>query len=570
MIYDILEAFKKEYKEKGENLLLDSYKLKDGLYIKIQKDKNLEFYEAKNIKGESFFENLDESPVSSETLAFFKAGDYYSSYINSNKTLFDKKIHNVNYLTYFFKAENLNYAKDNIDIHLNILQDFSKFKSKQEKEILNSFKEYLEDENRKKDLEKKRELLKDSFNEISKIAKEKKIKNYIKIFFEADENDEKTIEIYKRESDIYLALKIFNDNSFNQKIQDELYGLSNSNFSLNIKKPFLENRTRKFSPSFMIKNEDALMLKKFFDWLKAQAFNKDRTLDEEHFFIQKQSKNDEAEITDFDYIPLKENDFEEYFEKIEVKNYLKMTKDKSLISDYEINQLFELENAIDRVFYNNQLKFNYYKDAKDIKVSSFLSKDLQNVLLLTRAAMINYFKKFSEQEFYQVVKKYGTFFVINHLKQERFFSAKEALNLKLALLNHKGEKIMNIEEMQENILKKIRSNDYKTLNSEEFFYLCGQISKYLLNQSKAENKAADMLEGFLRAKNSQKLKEELKFTFFKYKHELSLNHNSFNNAMTLILAFDKDEKMNSDAFLIGNLSENIFYMKNPKKGEENE
>lgn len=567
MIYDILEAFEKEYKEKGENLLLASYKLKDGLYIKIRKDKSLEFYEAKNIKGENSFTDLEGNSLKSETLDFFKARDYYSSYINSNKCLFDKKIHNINYLSYFFKAENLLYAKGNIDIHFSILQDFSKFKSKQEKEILSSFKELLEDEIRKNDIEKKRELLKDSFNEITKIAKEKNIKNYIRIFFEEDEDDEKDLEIYKRESNIYLALKIFNDNSFNQNIHDLIYGLSNSNMGLNAKKPFLENKTRKFQAPFMIKSKDALMLKKFFDWLKAQAFNEDRTLDE-HFFIQKQSKNDEAEITDFDYIPLKENDVQKYFQTIEVQNYLKITKDKSLISDYEISELFALENIVDKIFYNKQLRFNYYKD--EIKISSFLSKNLQNLLYITRNSMINYFKKFSEQEFYQVIKKYGTFFIINHLKQEREFSAKEALNLKLALLKHKGERIMNIEEMQENILEKIRTSDYKTLNSEEFFYLCGQISKYLLNQSKAGKKEADMLEPFLRAKNSQKLKEEIKFTFFKYKHELGLNHISFNNALALILAFDEDEKMNSDAFLIGNLSENIFYMKNPKKGEENE
>lgn len=571
MIYDILEAFKKEYKKQGEKLILGSYNLKDGLYVKIGEDKKLEFYEAKNnsftnLNNPSI--NLNGTPVDSDTINKFKEKDYCSSYINSNKSLFDKKLHSINYLTYFFKAENLTYAKDSIDTHFNILLNFSKFNKKEEKEILENYKEIFEDEIRKDDILKKCEILKDSFNEINRVAKQREIKNYIKIFFDED------IEDYKKESNIYLSLKIFNDNSFNQKIEDKIYGLSNSNMGLNAKKPFLENRTRKYSAPFMIENEDALMLKKFFDWLKIQT-NKDKLINKtigerlnEHFFIQKQTKNDEAEITDFDYIPLKESDVQKYFEIIEVKNYLKLEKDKMLISDYEIKKLFELENVVDKIFYNNQLKFNYFNT--EIKISSFLSKDLQTLLYITRYSMINYFKKYDDRDFYNTVKKYFTNLIINHLKNERYIRAKEAINLKLSLLNHKGEKIMDIENMQENMLQKIKTSNYEKLNSQEFFYLCGQITKYLLLQSKSGKKEADMLEPFLRAKNCKKLKDEIKFTFFKYKHEISLNHISFNNAMSLILAYEDENNFDSDSFLIGVLSKNIFFIKNLKEGNEDE
>jgi len=365
MIYDILEVFKKEYEKSGDGLILGSYSLKDGLYVKINKDKTMEFFESKMVKKEKLFTSL-EGIQNSDMKEWFKRNDYYSSYINSNKSLFDKKIHNINYLSYFFKLENSDYAKDKIDEHFTILLDFGKFKDKKDKEVLESYKDRLKSDDRKKDILARCETLKNCFDEIIEVAKEKEIKNYVKIFFEED------LEIYKEESAIYLSLKIFNDSSYNKKIGNSIYGLSNSNMGLNSKKPFLENKTRKFSAPFLLKNEDALLLKKFFDWLKIQPYNQDRTLDEEHFFIQKQSSNDEAEITDFDYIPTKKDDVNKYFPSIYIRNYLELeNKDKKLISDYEIKELWQLEDKVDELFYNKQLKFNYYKESKDMKVSDF-------------------------------------------------------------------------------------------------------------------------------------------------------------------------------------------------------
>jgi CRISPR-associated protein Csh1 len=95
--------------------------------------------------------------------------------------------------------------------------------------------------------------------------------------------------------------------------------------------------------------------------------------------------------------------------------------------------------------------------------------------------------------------------------------------------------------------------------------LCGQVVKYLLTKSKSGKKNADMLEPFLRAKNVKKLKDEVKFTYFKYKHEIRLDQTKFNNALSLILAYDDEGAVDTDSFLVGILSQNIFYM---KKGDD--
>ncbi len=48
MIYDILEIFKKEYEKKGDKLVLGSYNLKEGLYVKINKNYEIEYFIVKN------------------------------------------------------------------------------------------------------------------------------------------------------------------------------------------------------------------------------------------------------------------------------------------------------------------------------------------------------------------------------------------------------------------------------------------------------------------------------------------------------------------------------------------
>jgi len=332
--------------------------------------------------------------------------------------------------------------------------------------------------------------------------------------------------------------------------------LSNDNMGLNSKKPFFEHKTKKLTTPFMITPQMAMHSKMFFDWLAMQPY-KTNLLN--NMFLNKHLENGKAIINDFDYIPIK---IEKLKSSIVIKNYLQI-KDKE---DFEINELHILENIVDEVFYNKQLKHNYFRD--DLKVSDFVSKKLQQLIFETKYAMVNYFKKYNSKEFYQVVNKYGSDFVLEHIRQNREYRAKESLNLKFSLLQHKGEDIMDINSMQEKMIKKIETSDYEALKSDEFFYLCGQVSKYLLSKSKSGKKDADMLEPFLRAKNVKKLKDEIKFTFFKYKHEIGFNQTKFNNAMSLITAYEGEEMNDSDSFLVGILSQNLFYMKKEENKNE--
>ncbi len=173
---------------------------------------------------------------------------------------------------------------------------------------------------------------------------------------------------------------------------------------LNSKKPFYEHKSRKLATPFMITKEDALLIKKFFDWLKFQDFQNKKPLREE-FFILRDFKEKDL-IIDFDYIPIKKSKLNT---PIEIKNYLFLKSKKVLIEDEIIKELYELESKVNEILYNRQLIANYYGE-----VYSKLDNSFANLIYITREAMINYFKKYDDRAFYIVIKKYATYLAIEH------------------------------------------------------------------------------------------------------------------------------------------------------------
>jgi CRISPR-associated protein Csh1 len=110
MIYDLLEVFRGEYDQKGDKLILDNYELKEGIYIKVKSDGEIEPYIIKRKNRELIFSDI-EGGLNHTAYEWFKERDYYSSYLNSNKSFYDKKIHNINYLSLFVKIES--FISDN-------------------------------------------------------------------------------------------------------------------------------------------------------------------------------------------------------------------------------------------------------------------------------------------------------------------------------------------------------------------------------------------------------------------------------------------------------------------------
>lgn len=615
MLDDLLKVFQKEIDEKGEKLILDSYALKEGLYVKIKKDGSCEYFinkiqvfkEGKQTIKELVFLNVSNKQ-DSVAEKWFKERDYISSYINSNKAIFDKKIFSVNYFSLFFKLDNADVIEEliqsqkeknakNNDLYFDLFCDYKKFSKKEEKEILKQYETFFLDKNRLKDIETKQKTIVKKYNEIIRqaVAKAKEIelqklnindkkyttkknnieklkptdlKNFnIRIFFD------ESLKSYKKESEVYLTLKIFNSTDYNQHIDDKLIGLSNSNMGLNTKKPYLEHKTRKTIEPFLIEQESALHYKLFFDWLKNQNRNQNERILDDSIFLTKFSKNDEAIISHFDYIPVESNVFDEKFKSIEVVNFLRIRdKDKGLLEDYKISDIATLESKVNDIFFNGKLLGNYYTEK--IKISDSVSKDLQKILYLTRDGLLLYFKKFDDIRFLYIVKRYFTDLIIELLKQDYGFKAKQALNLKFSILQTQGETTnMDIREMKTKVAGLIKQPEQKP-SKEEFLFLSGQWAYYLLSQSKASKKNFQMAERYLKAKTLKNLKNALQLDLSKYKHEISLTSPRHKGAVAQVSNYTGEEKITSDdkdIFLVGFTVDNLFYEKTSEnKGDNNE
>ncbi|QCI28211.1 hypothetical protein [Caminibacter pacificus] len=549
MIFDVLDRIDFDL----QKAVFDNYVLKDGLYVRIN-DNRVEYFLFKDSKKEDkkqlLFKDLDGN-IRANEYEWFVSRDYLSGYLNSNKAIDPpkKKIHSNNYLALFVKA--LEFTSENKEHFAEKLFDnlkkFNSFTKKQEKEVLEGYKYYIFDEERQKDVEKKKELFLGYFDEIVSVIEENEIKNYIKIFFD------EPLEKYEKESEIYYVLKIYNKIDTIREIKGKIYGLSDFNMGLNQKKPYLEHKTRGFSLPFMVEKDKIFEVKKLFDYLKnlKEPLKYEPTATAPGIYLHKHNENDQAVIDDFDILVFVEENLPK---KFEYKNYIGLTSDGRTLENREITTFEGIFKLIDEVFYNGNLSNNLYGD-----VYSKLPNDFQNLIYLTRDLAKNILKRDIDSLFGYL--KFGMNFIIYNIRQNRLFKAGEILNLILSIKAYKGENV-DIKWTLEKIEGKVRN--LEELNSDEWHILSGQVIKYLLDKSKKSDKKADMIEPFLRAGKTKKLKDEIEALYFKYKHEIPLNFTKLNNAIALIMANEENEKVDKEKLLIGLLSENIFYKKEEK------
>ncbi|EAJ1232597.1 hypothetical protein YY92_08370 [Campylobacter fetus] len=319
MLFELLDEFKKRL-EKNKDIVTQNHVLEDGVYARISGEKCEIFYVKTTI------EKIDGKPhrktnlykqngdiASYDDRGWFEQADYLSSLWHTNKAVLfpNKKFHSINFLSLFFKLEESEHVRENLEKYLNVFIDYGKFKTSKDKEknkeILSFYTDYIKDENRQSLIANSVVLCQKYFNGIIDFATQNNFKKcYIKFFINED------LKLYEKESRIYLDLKIFNENKDNIKYNDEILGLSNFNMGMNSKKPFLEHKNRAFRIPYVISQKDALTTKMLFDWLVSQNKSDNN-----------KSDNNKRRISDFDSIFL--STFNTYF-----KGVL-----KAVVSDFE-------------------------------------------------------------------------------------------------------------------------------------------------------------------------------------------------------------------------------------------
>lgn len=577
MLSDVISIFEKKYKEIGERLITDSYIPDDGEYIIVAPIADgFQILDRIEIKFEKKTGQIDKT---NQYYDFICQADYMSKYLDSNKAISNKNIHSNNYLTFFVKKENIHNGKINkeiIDKYYDILKNpltKSKYKESKTKALYKSF----EMKNGKPDIktiDKIRNWVKDNLFDL--VQQETKDKSYLKIFFKYD------LELYKKESERYIVVNIFNSNDYNIKINDKIYGLPNNNMGLNSKKPYLENKSRKISIPYLISEQDVIIQKKFFDYLANQlAINKtnifineenisaltnDEILDNDFTgYFLRIKKGTEVEIHDFDTV----NSYKAKISPVNFQNYINVEKTNTHYG--EIHSLDKLKNLINELFFSKLLSTNYFTEAKDLKINDSV---LKKNLLLTRTILFAWFYKGIGTNVWKVLNPSSLDLIKNSINNGKITKASEQFNLRwsLKIYFEGGEGMTDILADIKNLLrKKINKDITDSIESDsEYFFAVGQVVSYFISLSKTKNKVHSLANPIINSRTDKRIKEQLRQLYKKYNYSINTNSNRFRNLYAMILAYTPKEKINEDLIIAGYLHSNLIYEKNDKEDNKNE
>lgn len=568
MLKDCLEIFSNIYVKKRDKYIIDSYILSEGSYVLIDK---------KGIVKEIFEVGKKNIDKTYEYYNYFAERDYFSKLVDMQKPIDQKKIiHSNNYFSFFVKKENINtkLTDEIIDTYYRILSNPLQKYKKEKKDM------YLEIENKygkpnSEVIENHKKWIKENLSSI--LDNVKKDKSYLKIFFEAD------VEEYKRESEKYIIPNIYNSNDYNVKIDNIVFGLPNDNMVLNSKKPYLENKSRRNSTPYLISTEEVVIQKKFFDFLmnnasegKNNVYLKDdyikcipnnETLEEDfNGYFLRVKKGKEVEIHDFDVVTgLK---FKLKNLKIDKVIPIDYTKGKKVLEYDYIENIKELREVINEVYFNKFLTTSYFTEAKDIRLNDFRVKEN---LLRSRNAFFAWFYKGDSNVVSQVFDKVSIDLIKNSICNEYMIKAKEQFNLRCGILEYFGgiEKMEDIlSDLANGLREKINSNQTGKIDSnEEYYFATGQVISYLISLNKSSKKMHSLINPILNCKTDEKLKTEVNRLFKKYNYSIRKENRRFNNLMSMILGYKSGEKIKEDILVAGYLYSSLIYESN--KGEEN-
>ncbi|MFJ5769457.1 hypothetical protein [Psychrobacillus sp. NPDC093180] len=573
MLKDIMTVFEKEYEIYGDQLIIDNYFLSPGTYVELSVTEGIKH----TLEVDK---NLD---VDEELYAYFAVRDYYSKLLDMNKPIDGKKVIHSNQLNGFFvKKESLTNGKLTKDVIRNyynvLLNPRGKYKDKKKLEMYEKVeKEYGAVD--KEEIEKIQRCVEEN---LPRIQENLKIdKNYLKIFIEKEEAD------FISEGKKYLIPNIYNSTDFNVQIGKETYGLPNNNMGLNTKKPYLENKNRKTTVPYLVSIEEVQKQKALFDYLmnfasqgKRHIFieigedekisaRKDGELISEAFtgYYMRIQKGKELEIHDFDVI-------QRYDPKIEfqMQNILDidLSKEKYFsISFSQTDDLKEIQQYVNEIYFNKYLINNYFTDSKDLRIFDFRLKE---ALIVSRRAWFDWFYKGNSQLVKQMLDYVSLSLIKNSIIQDSFFRARHQFNLYHSLREYFYKGDVKMADIVNEVKNKLRakSERKKTASIEsddEYFFAVGQVLRYLLSLNKSSSKNDSLINPFLNSSNSSRLNKLIVNLFKKYNYGIKGNKRLY-NLMAMVQGYDTKSKVNDSMILAGYLNNNIVYEKNENTDTE--
>ena len=589
MFEECLEVFKAELQKKGEDIILDKYIPADGTYLIVKKDGSVKCLEVKMNKKTR---TLDKSDGDFFKLCFY---DYHSKLISMNKPVDPKKvIHSNNYFSFAVKKDSVVSGKLTegiIDGYYRILADPLENKYKKSKEASRIYKDF-EQKNGTVDLgllENNKTWIKEHIFKIDEVAEiDMTKKDYLKIFFEADETD------YVREDNRYILPHIYNSNDYNVEVEGEIRGIPDNNYGMNAKKPFLSIKTRKVSAGYLLNGEEVLLQKQFFDYLmnlastgrnnvyidterlkiKAleEADNRDKNLNIRSGYYLRLRKGKELEIQTQDNIVDYKN---ELHRSLHFRDILGIKFDK--VPDYaqsykDCFTRMETAGLINEIFFSKFLHNNYFTDVSDININDSI---LKFNIITYRNVIFDWAYKGIDKDFASAVDKFSLNMIKNSLLKNNKIRAVLQLNLRWCLKDRfavkEGDKEMATiaTELRKTVKEKILqrkegAENIRLENDAEYYYVVGQLVKYFIFLSRASKKTQSMINPFINAKNGTVVMDRLFKFYTKYNYDIYDNSKTFNALLAMAIEYGKVKNVNQEMLIFGYLDNNLILEKSKK------
>ena len=566
--------------ENPERIILDRHQMKNGLYVRIDREGNIK---------DNLIVNKETSTIGN-TYWWFRDRDYYSSLLEMNKPVdTKKKIHSNNIYTIFIKCQNLPEVGEDKQLNYNQLEEiFDGYYNRLNREYDKKEKEILEIANIEvinvddlklcknimlKAIRKTIQFIKNLDKSSGFTAKN----DYVKLFIESDINEDEDIKNYIKESNRYIDLKIFNCNDYNKTVKGKIYGLSNENMVLNNKKPYLELKSTKFKVPFKISLEQAIKNHKIIQWIENARDENGKiisnfNLNWDNDLSSKPDDNCDVgicfetiktktgcQIIENDFIPRNIKNLNKYFE---YKNYLDYDKDEMT----GCKERYVLEGYVDRFFFKNQMKIVYYNDEYKPKG---LNTYCSNAMTIMKIPMKNYFRLGIEDSLNSVIDKITLGIIESSLNDENVtkYSIACKENLRLNLLRYfeiGGKKNMGdiLTKVMEDVKTKVKAKEFIPIGSDDEFYYCiGQLTYYLCSLSEAKSKNQNMYNSIIKAQSSKKIKDILKHLYKVYNYKIGNSNLKFNNLFSMIMGYEPTKKSNVDMIICGLTTNNVIYTK---------
>lgn len=581
MLKECLEVFGEvlaKERQRGKDIILDSYIPADGTYIFVDGQGNMR--EPVEIKLNKKTREIESSSSDLKEVCFY---DYHSQLVSMNKPMDGKKvIHSNNYFSFFVKKDSILTKKLTeaiIDGYYEVLKNPLEQKYKKSKEAGKIYELFEEEEGSVpvEELERNRQWIKDHIFHLENLDFSKK--DYLKIFFETEHAN------IEREERRYLIPNIYNNNEYNVEVEGKVYGLPDNNLGMNAKKPYLAAKTRKIPVSYLLDSNDVMLQRMFFDYMmnlasggkcnvyidtvkrNIQPYRQEEDpQDVAAGYYLRIKKGKELEIQNQDNIPGFHQKLDKPLDFLNI-SHCRHSKHPEYLNQYgRYYTRAQVGKLIHEVFFSKYLESNYYIDINEINITD---ENLKNSIIMARDAIFAWVRKGIDEGFFPVLEKASLDLIkgaaLNGYRERALWQ----LNLRWSFETYflKGEEDMERrkQELVENVKRKVLEEKEIWFESdEEYYYGVGQMAAYLISLSKSKTKNESLINPFLNAKRDEVLKTKLMQLYKKYNYAIPFGMKRVRRLLAMIEEYVPSGRVEQDLVTFGYVSDNIIYMKEDK------